>query len=50
MNILFRFSCSGCGKEKLTDSVLLKCCNQLMENIGYVFVTDQELRRLINQH
>jgi hypothetical protein len=48
MNVLFRFRCSNCGKEILTDSVLLKCCNQLMENIEHITMTNQELRQLMD--
>ncbi|MEW9671110.1 hypothetical protein [Ammoniphilus sp. 3BR4] len=46
MNILFRFNCSCCGKEKLTDSVLLKCCDKLMTNVGHVIMSDHDLQRL----
>ncbi|HJV45991.1 MAG TPA: hypothetical protein VJ824_09755 [Bacillota bacterium] len=48
MNVLFRFRCSCCGKEILTDSVLLKCCDRLMENIEHITITNQELRQLMS--
>lgn len=48
MNVLFRFRCSSCGKEILTDSVLLKCCDQLMDNIENITISNQELKNLMN--
>lgn len=48
MNVLFRFRCSSCGKEILTDSVLLKCCDQLMDNIEHITISNQELKNLMN--
>ncbi|WP_134702570.1 hypothetical protein [Ammoniphilus sp. YIM 78166] len=47
MNVLFRFRCSCCGKEILTDSVLLKCCNQLMDNVEHVIISHQQLREMM---
>ncbi|MBP1934796.1 hypothetical protein [Ammoniphilus resinae] len=48
MNVLFRFRCSTCGKEILTDSVLLKCCNRLMDNVEHITMSSQELQMLIS--
>lgn len=48
MNVLFRFRCSCCGKELLTDSVLLKCCEQLMDNVEHVVISHQQLRELMS--
>lgn len=45
-NVLFRFRCMSCGKEILTDSVLLKCCNQLMDNVEHITITNQELKNM----
>ena len=49
MNILFRFQCTCCGKEKLADAVLLKCCDQLMKMVGHVSMTTQEIHKLMNK-
>ncbi|RKD23081.1 hypothetical protein BEP19_12715 [Ammoniphilus oxalaticus] len=48
MNTLFRFHCISCGKEVLTDSVLLKCCDQVMNNVENITVSNQELKDMMN--
>jgi hypothetical protein len=46
--VLFRFRCACCGKEVLTDSVLLKCCDKLMDHVENVTMTNEEMRSLMN--
>lgn len=46
MSVMFRFRCISCGKEILTDSVSLKCCNQLMNNVENITITNHELKNM----
>lgn len=48
MNTLFKFRCSSCGKEILTDSVLLKCCDQVMNHVEHITVSNEELNDMMN--
>ncbi|WP_391556979.1 hypothetical protein [Robertmurraya sp.] len=49
MEVLFRFKCTCCEREVLSDAVIIKCCGKLMVNEGHLLMTHEEVHNLYNE-
>lgn len=45
--IIFKFQCSECQREILTDGVVAKCCNRLMQQKETYHLTEDEVKSLL---
>lgn len=48
MQVLFKFQCSRCGKEVLSDGVVARCCERLMEHKETYSLTEREVYSLVH--
>jgi hypothetical protein len=47
LQTIFKFRCVECGKEVITDGVVYKCCNRLMEQKEAYHLTEAEIVSLV---
>jgi hypothetical protein len=47
MGIVFKFRCGQCAREVISDGVVAKCCDQLMEQKESYYLTELEMASLM---